>query len=739
MSRSSRHRAWLALGAALFSLRAAAAPDPLAVPDGAWAEAGLDQGEPRVEARLLALPDDTGVPGDYRIGMLFELDPGWHLYWRDPGESGLATRLEWEVPGASVEPLSWPTPSAFRESDGLFTTYGYQGRVLLATRAIFGVGAPRERTARVRAELLVCQVECIPARFVLERSLDPEAASEAVRAVFDEAAQRLPQTPAALGLELETRLRADGVGSGAALEGWLAVRACPLEKRCAQLTPGAPAFFPDRSGGAELEVTSVTPDGAGGFRVGLRGRSLGQSSPRLAGVIALLDGDGAAQAVKVDFELDLPAAAPNPDAVSLARALALALLGGLLLNLMPCVLPVLALKAVAIAEVAQRGRRQSLAHGLAYLTGVLASMAALAAVVVGLRAAGTSVGWGFQFQEPLFLTALASLLVVFALNLFGVFEIGVDTGRFAALGVQAVGARRSFFDGLLAVVLSTPCSAPFLGTAVGFAFASRAPVVVAVFLAIGAGLALPFTAIAALPPLVRWLPRSGPWMPKLRAALGFSLLATVLWLLWIVGRSAGADAMASLLAWLLALGFATWLLAALRGSSRIALHTTGAFAIALLLFAGIGIVKVEPAELASPTPHPYRADAVAAEQRFGRPVFAYFTADWCLTCKVNERLVLADAEVQRALARADFAVFEADWTRRDESVRAELARFGRSGVPLYLLFPPAQGAAPRLLPELLSKGGFLAALHEVAPDGTRVREVTESSAEASMTSEIASD
>jgi thiol:disulfide interchange protein DsbD len=371
-------------------------------------------------------------------------------------------------------------------------------------------------------------------------------------------------------------------------------------------------------------------------------------------------------------------------------------------------------------------------------------MAALAAVVVALRAAGTAVGWGFQFQEPLFVAAVASVLVVFAINLFGVFEIGVDTGRLAGFGAQAAGARRSFFDGLLAVVLATPCSAPFLGTAVGFAFAGRAPVIFAVFLAIGFGLGFPFALVAASPALARWLPRSGSWMPKLRAGLGFALLATVVWLLWIVGRSAGADAITSLLAWLLALGFATWLFAVLRGGSRVALHAGGSLAVVVLLVAGAGVVSIDRAAPptqpeASRAVRPYAAAAVAEERRAGRPVFVYFTADWCLTCKVNERLVLADAEVRGTLARAGFAVFEADWTRRDEAIRAELARFGRSGVPLYLLYPAAAGAAPLRLPELLTKTRFLEALRDAARDGPRVREVTLSPAQASISSKLASN
>jgi thiol:disulfide interchange protein DsbD len=732
------------LGAALFSLRALAAPDPLAVPASAWAEGGFDRGRARVEARLLALPAGAQKPDEFQLGVLFDLDPGWHLYWRDPGESGLATRLDWEVPGAALEPVAWPAPTAFRESEGLFTTYGYQGRVLLATRAVFGAGEANERVARLRAELLVCEVECIPASLALERRLDGASESGALRALFEAAAQRIPLAPAALGVALEAGLRAQAPGDGDLVTGSLGVRACAGEARCARLAPGDPVFFPDRSGGAELEVTGVEPDEAGGFRVALRGKLEQPEAARLTGVLALVDAAGERRFVEVDLALAGSAGEAGADALGLAQALLLALLGGLVLNLMPCVLPVLALKAVAIAELAHRRRGDALAHGLAYLAGVLASMAALAAVVVALRAAGTAVGWGFQFQEPLFVATVASVLVVFAINLFGVFEIGVDTGRLAVLGAQAAGSRRSFFDGLLAVVLATPCSAPFLGTAVGFAFAGDAPVIFAVFLAIGAGLALPFLLLAAQPGLARWLPRSGAWMLKLRAGLGFALLATIVWLLWIVGRSAGTDAMAGLLSWLLALAFATWLFAALRGGSRLVLHVGGSLATLLLLVAGAGVVRIEQAAApsqpeASGAPRAYQAAAVAEERRAGRPVFVYFTADWCLTCKVNERVVLADAEVQDTFAREGFAVFEADWTRRDEAIRAELARFGRSGVPLYLLYPAAAGAAPLRLPELLSKGSFLESLRDAARDGPRVREITLSPAQVSMDSALASN
>ncbi|GAG15138.1 unnamed protein product, partial [marine sediment metagenome] len=248
--------------------------------------------------------------------------------------------------------------------------------------------------------------------------------------------------------------------------------------------------------------------------------------------------------------------------LSLWTAFGLALLGGLILNLMPCVLPVLAIKVFHVAELAHRSRREVISHGAAYTVGVVASMLALAAVVVGLRSAGTAVGWGFQFQEPLFIAAMATLLVVFALNLFGVFEVTFQPG--AGLAAEATGLKRSFFEGLLAVILATPCTAPFLGTAVGFAFASSGPVIFAMFAAIGLGLAAPYAAITLVPAWGRLIPRPGAWMLQVRRALGFSLVATVVWLLWVLGRSVGVDVQAVVLGYLVAIAFLAWLFGVLQ-------------------------------------------------------------------------------------------------------------------------------------------------------------------------------
>ena len=436
-----------------------------------------------------------------------------------------------------------------------------------------------------------------------------------------------------------------------------------------------------------------------------------------------LDGSAGAGFAAADAKR-LDEGAPEASARSWLSALWLGWLGGLVLNLMPCVLPVLAIKIAGLAGLADHSRRARIRHAIAYGGGIALSMLALAAVVVGLRAAGTSVGWGFQLQEPVFLVAICALLVAFALNLFGAFEIEVNTARLGAIGAGAPGAARSFFDGLLAVALATPCSAPFLGTAVGFAFASPAPLIAAIFLAIGLGLATPFLLAACWPAFARRMPRSGPWMADLRVGLGFALLLTVVWLIWVLGRVAGADAIAPALLLLLAIAAAGWLLGLVQRRGR----AVSGIAIGLVLgaIAAPGIVtldlapvrRAEPAAPAIPRARAFAQGELRAGVASGRPAFVYFTADWCMTCKVNEKRVLADARISPALDQLGYDVYRADWTRRDESIRSALAGLGKAGVPVYAVYAPGDPDRPRLLPELLTVDLLLSALREgIEPPG----------------------
>ena len=706
---------------------------PIPVPAGALAVAAPDAVKPRVEVRLLI--DATPAPGRVaRVGALFRLDPGWHLYWRNPGEAGLPTRVRWQVDGGEVGPLAWPAPEVFRDAEAGVTSYGYEGSVLLASELVRLAPPSGPRAVRVETDFLVCKDQCIPGKVSLTRDLDRALAggsgadlAERTHALFERFAARVPLPAAELGVDVGVNGVELAKRAGDPVRARLTVHPCgaetdlPSDSDCAA---DSASFIPAASQLVTLSDATSGPalPGARALTLAVEGRSTADGAPsgaRLAGVLALRRSGSDVRFVELDLPLRSEDPAPVTGGPSFAYALLLAFVGGLVLNAMPCVLPVLALKVFALADLGRQSRRETAGHAIGYIAGIEAAMLALAALVIALRAAGTYVGWGFQFQEPRFALAITLLLVAFALNLFGVFEIG-SPASLAGVGQDATGVARSFFDGLLAVVLATPCSAPFLGTAIGFAFAGSGTAIVAVFVAIGLGLAAPVCLVALAPVAARLMPRSGPWMGKLRTALGFALLASAIWTLWIFGRTAGVDAVGGALALVLVLAVGAWLY----GLHQMVERGGRGLAIAALLLLA-GLVALRPiwrATAHAPSPqsadasrsgwHAFDPDAIAAELREGRPVFVDFTAAWCLTCAVNERRVIASDIVQGELTRRDFALFRADWTLRDESIRKELARFGRAGVPLYVVYDPATPDRPRVLSELLTIDGLLAALRE---------------------------
>jgi thiol:disulfide interchange protein DsbD len=683
------------------------------------ARGAMDGDHARVRAELLVHRDGSAPVGF--AGVLFEMDPGWHLYWRNPGDSGLAPVLRFSFDGGAPQQLelAWPAPSVFVEDEDL-VTFGYEGRVLLA-----GPVSGEPAQVAVAADVLVCADQCLPASLELARSFQTSAAErERSRAIFEEAAARVP--PAADERGVRASLEAAEMLPDGAFRAALHVQACATAGDCALRPPSSAraAFFPYAPEGLALRPVSLSGDAAS-LRIALEGTATASIAPDalLRGVISLAGADG----TRHSFEVAAPiaaadrAAAPARDATSLAGALVLGFLGGLLLNLMPCVLPVLAIKVFAVAELSRRSRRDVAAHAAAYTAGILVTLLSLAACVVALRWSGTAVGWGFHLQEPVFVAVVAALLVAFAANLLGAFEVEALGSGLAELGASAAGARRSFFDGLLAVLLATPCSAPFLATAIGFAFASSAPVIAAIFVSIGLGLAAPFAAVAAVPAWSRWLPRPGAWMLELRRGLGFALLATVVWLVWIVGRTAGPDAMARLLLVLVAIAFAAFLFGLVQRARGHAHGALLAGVLAVVLVAGLDFVALSADPASRPAagpaaPVPYTRAALDAALATGSPALVYYTADWCLTCKLNERRVLAHPQAREALASLGFAVLRADWTRRDEAIREELARLGKAGVPVYALYGAGGAAAPRLLPEILRLEPFLNALAETADE-----------------------
>ncbi len=734
------------------------------VPASARGEAVLENDEPQLRATLLVSLHPTP-----RMGVLFELEEGWHLYWRNPGETGVAPELAFSADGYASGSLAWPAPEIFREADDSFTTYGYSGSVLLSTRltpvretngderaAAADVGAKSsagaESMAHVDATVLVCRTQCVPASFLLSTPLASgrgdsgvaggDAANAAViAALFDDAEVRVPRAAAEHGWHAV----ASWAGGAPAVDepGRIAIEldvcARPGADCDALGSDSAVSFLSFENETFEFEAGEphVRDPATGRLSLVLPTTRLEAGEDRLRGLIALRASSGETVHAEIDLPIaggDSQAATPvaAPSAIDWIQVLLLGLLGGIILNGMPCVLPVLAIKVVSVADLAMRSPREVRLHGLAYTAGVLGSMLALASLVLALRLAGHAVGWGFQFQEPLFVAGIAALLVAFALNLFGVFEIELGQGRLADIGQDSTGLTRSAFEGLLAVVLATPCTAPFLGTAVGFAFASSGYAIVAIFVAIGFGLASPFLLVSFFPALARFVPRSGPWMLKLRAGLGFCLLGTVVWLLWIVDQSAGPNAVAALMAALLFMAFLLWTFGQLQPMRSVWLGRASAFGIALLAFGSFNLIDFDVARASTAGGaggagggahaagdagsaedgefRPYSEAAVRASLATGRPAFVIFTADWCITCKVNESTVLDRPEVREALSEGGYVLFLADWTRRDETIRTKLAEFGRAGVPLYLVYDPASPDSPRVLSELLTRDAVLAAL-----------------------------
>jgi thiol:disulfide interchange protein DsbD len=678
-----------------------------------------------VEAELV--PEKTALTpgGTVTVALRLVMERGWHTYWRNPGESGLPTTLKWTLDdGLTAGPIQWPAPRALPV--GPLVNYGYEGEVLLLTdvTATSRLGTGRAVNIAARADWLVCKEICIPEGADLSLTLpvaeradsDPRWATTIARTRGE-----LPRplegwnvSAAGRGDKVELTLAPDA-GAGDPGE----VRFFPYSE--GKIEPSAPQALARE--GAKLKLTlPVSSQPVGEFT-------------RVAGVLRASRGFGAGDrsAVTIDVPLSgsvaagravaVPAVAPLAlDAggdLSLGVALLFALIGGGLLNLMPCVFPVLSLKVLGFAAHGADTATQR-AHGLAFGGGVIASFVLLAAILIALRAGGVQLGWGFQLQSPAVIAVLALLFFVLALNLSGVFEIG----RMLPSSVAAWSARNAYVNdalsGALAVAIASPCSAPFMGAAIGYALAQSAASTLAVFAALGAGMALPYVLLAFFPAWRKRLPRPGPWMVRLKQVLAFPLYATVIWLAWVLGAQLDNDAVARLGATLLLVAFALWAWQTARAGASPGWRWTalGALVAGVLVGAPIAIAPggspaIREASSERAAWQDYAPERVRQLTSAGRSVFVDFTAAWCVTCQVNKRLVLNTDAVQQAFAQHDVALLRADWTRRDATIGRALAELGRSGVPVYVLYRP--GREPLVFPEVLSQSMITGALASLEP------------------------
>lgn len=668
----------------------------------------------RVTATLLSSRDAVAPGERFQIALTQKLAPGWHSYWQNPGDSGEATRIEWTLPeGVSAGTIQWPAPKAIRVEP--LVNFGFEDNVVLPVEISVPANAkPGETlTLSAKATWLVCEKICIPEEGAFTLDLPVAAAGQvdtAAQAQIDQAIAALPK-PA----------------------GFIAKLTAKGDDKLALTLPGLPAgasdvrYFPildtliEHAAEQPVENGVLTLTRSTAFKVGTSATD---------GVLTFAEGGNKhalALTAEVEPALLLAAAAPaQPPAkvtlppppaedLTIWLALAFAFAGGLILNLMPCVLPVLFIKALGFARIAQASRSEVRQQGLLFLAGVLATFFLLGSLVIALGA-----GWGFQLQSPPIVILLAVLMTLIGFNLIGAFEIG---GKLQGVGdglASRSGPVGAFMTGALAVVVATPCTAPFMGAAMGYALTQPPVAALSIFMALALGFAAPVVVLSFAPGLLRLLPKPGRWMLVLKQAFAFPMFATAIWLVWVATMQAGADgALAALVAILIA-GFALWLIGVTRGSGRGVRIAAGLAAI-LLVGATSAFVIDSATPSAQPTaqagtgaPGVWSPARVAELQAQGKPVFVNFTAAWCITCLANERVALSRQEVTDAFAKLGVAYLKADWTNRNAEIAAALAEYGRAGVPLYLFYPGTKGAPAEVLPQLLTVETVISAAERAA-------------------------
>ena len=696
---------------ALFLMLVASAP----------AVAQFGSTEPMVDAALVS--DRTSVaPGDtFHLALHQQITPGWHTYWRNPGDSGEPTRLELSLPdGWRTGEMIWPAPHSY--DLGPLTNYGYSAEVTLPVPVTAPDNAAEgPLTINAFATWLVCEDICIPEEAELTLTLDVGASTvdRAGQALINQALEQAPDRAP----DIRAGLEGDSDGLVLTLS----------DPRFDGASLSDVTFYPHDSGVIDHAADqSVTHEGehlrldvAAGYlsrngvdqartgvlvytarrgnewseeaveftaREGLRVNELAASSSSVAGV----SGQGALRA-------------PEPQSIGFLQAAGLALLGGLILNLMPCVFPVLSMKALTLVEKRGAERGEARALGLVFAAGVVGTFLVLGGLLLVLRVAGLPALWGMQLQAPLVVAGLATLMFLIGLNFLGVFEIGTSLQSVGS-GVKDSGRRGAFLTGVLAVFVAAPCLAPFMTGALAFALTQPALASLTIFVFLGVGLAFPFVLVSFVPGLLNLLPRPGAWMTRFREILAFPMFATAIWLVWVLSAQLGSDGVLWLMLALLASSFTVWALRLGGPMGRITvlagvLLTLGALSVTARLEPVTRTVSGQ-SEWAQ-----WSESAVAEAQAAGRPVFVDFTAAWCVSCQVNKLGTLSDSRVRDLFAQQDVALFRADFTNRDPVIADALARHGAAGVPLYLVYPPESGD-PEVLPPLLTSGIVIRAVND---------------------------
>jgi thiol:disulfide interchange protein DsbD len=678
---------------------------------------------PHLTVSLLVPPAELYPGQSFTAGLDFKLEDGWHVYWTNAGDSGEPPAIKWTLPaGVTADGIQFPPPK--RLPLGPLMDFGYENEVVFPIPMHVAADFhPTQSQAPISAHVtwLVCREVCIPGKADLALARTAIASTPASPATDAATQQLIARFQALLPKPLPA---ADAATFSQTPKGFV-LGVTGLKQSAAQFFPldqtvianAAPQPAVVTSNGVQLTLT--------------KDENLQGPLQKLNGLLEFPDGIAyEIHATPGAFDITATAVVPPGGFTSILGAVGLAFIGGILLNLMPCVFPVLFIKGLALVQSSQHERHELRAHGWVYTLGILVSFWAVVAVLIILRAAGRQLGWGFQFQSPTFLALMAMLLFFLGLALAGQFEFGLSLTSAGGSLAQKQGYAGSFFTGVLAMIVATPCTAPFMGAAIGYALSHSAWISFAIFTALALGLAVPYLALAYFPAWARVLPKPGAWMEVLKQAVSIPIFATVIWLVWVFTQLAGTTALMGLLAAFLLLAIAGWFLGRWPGK---AVATTIATVVLIAAIAApvwsvraFGITARSASEQATGNQppatgsqwQPFTPALVAQSRAQGKPVFIDFTASWCLSCQVNERLILRRADVEQRLRDSGAVLIRADWTNQDADITQTLASLGRSGVPTYALYPADPSAPAHVLPEVLTPGIVINALDSL-PNSNR--------------------
>lgn len=674
---------------------------------------------PQVQAELLSATKQVAAGETVTLGIHLKIIPHWHTYWKNPGDSGIVTTVDWHFsPASQASEIFWPIPSRFKM--GSIVNYGYENVVTLPVKVKVSpdvkVGEPFNATAIV--DWLVCKEECIPQQVKLTLNLPVVAAADIAKDVrgsslIDDALAKQPQ-------ESSWQTSLEKTNDGMVLH-------IPNTNLASEQIQDV-WFYPFEWGKIAQSVDQTKTINSDGVKLALKhGDAPLSPDEALEGVLVVKEKRGNDLSERGYFirpKLIVPQSLAgntnlnnHPDAqtsdLGFVTALMLALIGGVILNLMPCVFPVLSIKALSLVSHAQYSQREILWQGIVYTLGVLASFAFLAGLLIALKAGGAQIGWGFQFQSPVFVIAVAYLMFAVGLSLSGVFTIGGSVAGIGGTLADKPGYAGSFFTGVLATIVATPCTAPFMAAALGYALTQPALKLILIFLSLGFGLALPYLLLTAWPALHRKLPKPGLWMERTKQLFAFPMYLAAVWLVWVLAQQSGANGVAIALGGMVLIAFAAWLYDSTRyvgfkartvANVGVAALLIGTILISYIYLDNVAVEDEKSATKSSVDQHweaysPQRLEQLLAE---GQPVFLNFTAAWCISCLVNEQVALSQPEVINAFKKKSVTYLKGDWTNKDAQITNVLTKFGRSGVPLYVFYPAGNSVKPIELPQILT-------------------------------------